>query len=311
MTHQHRRQRGFALLAVLLVMALVGVLGAEFAYSMRLEASAVRAYKGAVIAGHLAEAAVEQAIREISGNTAFVARGEGRCDLVFYDQNRAPVKALPRLNVPLGGGQFSYCIMDEEARVNVNLAPVDRMERLLVALGVERQDRDVIMDSIQDWRDANEEHRVNGAESDYYLKLEVPYKSKNGNLDSVNELLQIKGVTPVIFYGTEGKAGLVDVLTVRAAGQVNINTAGSEVLRAHKLSEADISEVMQARRDIPYPQAPAKLAGLGLGGTTRTFRVEAEGIVDGEVRARLTTVIWKRQEGAESTAVVLETSGIR
>ena len=64
--------RGFALLAVLLVMAVVGVLGAEFAYSMRLEASAVRAYRDTLVAAHLAEAGVEQAVREMLGAGAFV-----------------------------------------------------------------------------------------------------------------------------------------------------------------------------------------------------------------------------------------------
>ena len=62
-----RAERGFALLAVLLVLAMLGVLGAEFAYSMRLEASAVRSYKDGITAGHLAEAAIAQAIGEVTG----------------------------------------------------------------------------------------------------------------------------------------------------------------------------------------------------------------------------------------------------
>lgn len=40
-------ERGFALIMVLLVLALVAVVSAEFAYSMRLEAAAVRGYKSA------------------------------------------------------------------------------------------------------------------------------------------------------------------------------------------------------------------------------------------------------------------------
>ena len=68
--HQHPagqpRERGFALIAVLLVLALIGTLGAEFAFSMRLEASAVRNYKETVTATHLAEAGLAQAMREIA-----------------------------------------------------------------------------------------------------------------------------------------------------------------------------------------------------------------------------------------------------
>src|SRR5205814_8609261 len=48
-----RDERGIALIVVLLVMAIVGIVGAEFAYSMRLEASAVRAYKAGIVANHL------------------------------------------------------------------------------------------------------------------------------------------------------------------------------------------------------------------------------------------------------------------
>ena len=46
---------------MLLVLAFVAVIGAEFAYSMRLEASAARIYKETLIATHLAEAGIEQA----------------------------------------------------------------------------------------------------------------------------------------------------------------------------------------------------------------------------------------------------------
>jgi len=47
--------RGFALVAVLLVLGMLGLIGAEFAYSMRLEATAARTYKEGIAAAHLAE----------------------------------------------------------------------------------------------------------------------------------------------------------------------------------------------------------------------------------------------------------------
>src|SRR6266403_3963623 len=63
---------GFALLAVLLVLTLLGVIGTEFAYSMRLEASMVRSYRDGGIALNLAEAGVQQAIREMLTQPAIV-----------------------------------------------------------------------------------------------------------------------------------------------------------------------------------------------------------------------------------------------
>lgn len=304
-------QRGFALIAVLLVLAMVGILGAEFAYSMRLEATSVRAYKDTLTGAHLAEAGIEQAIREIAGDVMYAVLAEDG-NLTFYNRLRQEMKRLPRTNVPLGAGHFSYRITDEEARVNLNVATPDRVERLLIALGLERSDRDTINDSLQDWRDPNDEHRANGAESDdYYLKLPLPYRAKNSNLDSITELLQIKGITPTLYHGSAGKPGLAAFVTVKSPGQVNLNTAPCVVLRAVGFGDAECSVVEQNRREGPYIAVPGQFGGRGLSLTTRTFRIDADGIIDGQVRAQLTAIIQRRTETAGDTVTVLEWSGIR
>ncbi|MGH7276942.1 MAG: general secretion pathway protein GspK [Candidatus Rokuibacteriota bacterium] len=300
-----RDQRGFALILVLLVMAVVGVVGAEFAYSMRLEASAVRAYKQGIVATHLAEAAVAQAIRELVADAAYVTVDDSGL-LTFYTGDRPPLPLprLPREKVEFPGGQFSYRITDEDARVNVNTVAPDRIDRLLQGLALDKEVRDTIGGSLQDWRDANEEHRLNGAESDYYLALPVPYRSRNGNLESVAELLQIRGVTPEIYNGAPDHPGLRDVVTVKTPGQININTATPLVLKALGLSDAEISQIDQTRLGAPYTSVPGQFGGRGLSVQTRTFRIEGEGIVDGRVAARVTAVIQKRQGATPSIAIL-------
>jgi general secretion pathway protein K len=304
-------RRGFALIAVLLVLAIVGVIGAEFAYSMRLEAMSARSYRDTLTAGHLAEAAVEQAVREIAGDGAFVVTAEDG-ELTFYTRERLALKRLPRTNVPLGGGHFSYRITDEEGRLNLNAATPERVDRLLQALGIDKIERDVINDSLQDWRDANEEHRLNGAESeDTYLTLPVPYRSKNANLDSIAELLQIKGVTPAIYHGTDDKPGLAAFVSAKTPGQVNLNTAPCVVLKALGFGEVECTAVDHQRRAGPYMAVPGQFGGRGLAVTTRTFRIEAEGLVGGEVRARLTAIVQRRADAASDGVLVLEWSGVR
>ncbi len=311
---QRRRtdERGFALLVVLLVLALVAVVGAEFAYSMRLEASAVRAYKTGIIGAHLAETGLEQAIREIVADAPLVAEEEDGL-LTFYAVDRRALPRLRRAKAELVGGQYSYKITDEEARLNVNTSPPDRVDRLLQTLGVDKEGRDTITDSIQDWRDPNEEHRANGAESeDYYLKLPTPYRSHNANLESITELQQIKGITPAIYNGTKEQPGLAGLVTVRSSGTVNMNTAGPAVLGALGLSTAEITEIQQSRRNSgPYPNVPGKFGGRNLGVATRTFRVEAEGIVDDRVAARLTAIVQKRTDVDPPSVLILELSAPR
>ncbi len=293
---------GFALLAVILVLALLSVVVTEFAFSMRLEASMVRAYRDGILGRNLAEAAAQQAIREILTD-ANVHGLDEEGQVVFYtvppgggtEAQRLP--SLTRRRVPLGAGEFSYRITDEEGRLNVNSGQTARTQRLLQALGVDKNERDTIVDSIEDWRDANDTSRPAGAESDDYLKLPVPYRARNANLQDIAELLQIKGVTPEIYYGREDKPGLVDVLTARGPGTVNLNTARAPVLSAMGFSDAEISLVMQARKTAPYPSVPGRFGGRRVTTGSNTFRIEAEGLVAGEPRARIVAIVQKSSAG--------------
>ncbi len=305
-----RDERGFALIAVLLVLGLLGIVGAEFAYSMRLEASAVRAWKASMGAAHLAEAGVEQAIREIAADSAYVALADDGL-LTFYTRDRLALPRLPRTRVRLGAGEFSYRVTDEEARINVNLAQPDRLDRLLQCLGVDKIARDEIVDSILDWIDPNDEHRLNGAESDdYYLKLPTPYRAHNARLDSVAELLQVKGVTAALFNGVADKPGVADALTAKSPGMVNVNTAGPLVFCAMNVSAAEISEITQSRREAPYTAPPGRIAGLGFATTTQTFRIEAEGLIDGRPQGSVTAIVQK-PAAAPGRILMLEWSGVR
>lgn len=294
-----RDQRGFALLAVTLVLAILGVVVTEFAYSMRLQANMVRAYKDRLLGQHLAEAGVQQAIREIMTEATVHGIDEDG-QVVFYRllagttvPQRVP--PLERTRVPLGAGEFSYRITDEERRVNLNVSQPDRIDKLLLAIGIDKDVRDKISDSLLDWRDADDNYRTNGAESDdYYLNLPVPYRARNGNLQDVAELLQIKGVTPEIYYGTGERPGLAQLVTVRGSGAINANTAPPPVLSAAGLSEAEIALVVETR--VNNPKTGQQLSQLPRGATRFTvlstvFRIEAEGLIAGQPKARVIAIV--------------------
>ncbi len=290
-----RDERGFALVAVTLVLAVLGVVVTEFAFATRLETSMVRAYKEAILARNLAEAGVEQAIREILGDGTVVAQDETG-QVVFHrvaQSGAAPQRlpTLPRTRVALGAGEFSYRLTDEEGRLNINGGP-DRLARLLQGLGVDRSVRDTIVNSLEDWRDPNELHRVAGAESaDTYLLLPLPYRSRNSNLQDAAELLQIKGVTPELYHGTAERPGLGDLVTTRGRGLVNINTARPEVLEALGLSDAETSDILQARSGTPYAAVPGRFGARRMAVSSATFRIEAQGFIGGRPRARILTIV--------------------
>lgn len=70
---------------------------------------------------------------------------------------------------------------------------------------------ETVADSILDWIDEDDEPREYGAEVDYYMTLEPAYAPKNGPLDTVEELLRVKGVTPELLFGADtNRNGQID-----------------------------------------------------------------------------------------------------
>lgn len=221
-----RNDAGVALVIVLLLLALLLTIVAEFAQAMRLEAVTATNFRSALSETWLAEAGYQRALAEILPEALTHELDAGGA--LLFRRGRLGIPTVPeRHDLRIDSGRFSYRITDETARININRATRDVLDRLLQEAGVEKTDRDVIVDSIQDWRDPNEEHRLNGAESDYYLGLPVPYRSKNASFDSVDELLQVKGVTRALLYGRPEAPGLAEHLTVFGTN------ATHEIGRAH------------------------------------------------------------------------------
>jgi general secretion pathway protein K len=140
----------------------------------------------------------------------------------------------------------------------------------------------------------------------------VPYRAHNANLESVTELLQIKGITPAIYNGSNDRPGLAELVTVRGGGQVNINTAGPHVLEALGLSTPEITQIVQGRRNNgPFQQVPSQFGGRNLSAATRTFRIEAEGIMDDRVVARLIAIVQRRTDADPPSVIALEWRRLR
>ena len=83
------------------------------------------------------------------------------------------------------------------------------------------------------------------------------------------------------------------------------------LFRSLNVGEADFSDIEQTRRVRPFTSPSGKFAGKGFAVTSRTFRVEAQGIVEGQVRARLSAVVQKRNDQNGENVVVREWSGVR
>lgn len=109
----------------------------------------------------------------------------------------------------------------------------------------------IIVDSLTDWLDGDDDPLPYGAENAYYLSLTEPRPARNGPVEVVDELLQVRGMTMEILHGSGEKKGLAEYISIYGNDRININTAPALVLQAlaPDISEEDVSIIDDFRRN--------------------------------------------------------------
>jgi general secretion pathway protein K len=229
-------QRGVALLVVLWIFIFLFVVAFEFSTAVREEAAAAHRYSDETRGYYLAMAGFQRGLYE------FINQQPGAAPLP-QDQKKEDALDGSWREDSLGTGVFRFRLIDESGKININRVNEDLLRRVFTNLGVDASVRDILVDSIMDWRDPDDLHRTNGAEKDYYLALSPSYTPKNGALDSVEDMLWIRGMTPQLFYGYsdyddqspdgQRRVGLREIFTIDSPiDRVNLRTAGAEVIHA-------------------------------------------------------------------------------
>jgi DNA uptake protein ComE-like DNA-binding protein len=101
--------------------------------------------------------------------------------------------------------EFRNGLEDESGKLNINsvaMAGGDETatrERLMYIPGMTED----VADAILDWIDEDNQPRAYGAEDTYYMGMSPAYQVKNGPIQSLSELLQVRGVTYELLYGLD------------------------------------------------------------------------------------------------------------
>ena len=239
-----RNQRGAVLLLVLVVVALLSALLTDWAFSTLVDLRLTETFRDSNRAYYLARGGVEV----------------GR-QLLWMDKNEydTPTEmwgvGIPSYPVS-DEATVSISIVDEDGRFNLNqlvdgagnpfLVFRDRFRRLLTQLEID--DPDALSDALIDWIDSGDDTSPRGAENPWYQGLASPLACKNGPLDTVDELLLVKGFTSEIVQR------LTPFVTVAGVANLNVNTASRELLLAwHKdLTASGIDQLLTLRQDKPF-----------------------------------------------------------
>ncbi len=236
------QERGVALLVTLWIITILVIVALEFSSAMRIESFGVKNYQEEVQLYALAYGAYERALWELSCRHDPLLRQKQRVlirEEVPLEKRIWLIDGRP-YHFPLGQGNCQVRLYGEAGKLNINLASARTLRQIATCLGLEGESRDIFVDSILDWRDADDFYRPHGAENDYYRSLKEPYDCKNGDLATIEELLLIRGISKELFWGKkilfpgekeERIIGLRDIFSVYAPSeQIDLNAAGWAVL---------------------------------------------------------------------------------
>lgn len=248
---------GIALLMVLWILTILMVLAFSFSFMVRTEKNATLSFKSGVEGKFLAEAGIARGIMEIFYRDQFK-----NLSVEFEETKVWKTDGTPYTG-SLGNGSYTVRITDESGKVDINSASDVVLKNLLVTIGLPAEEADVIVDSVMDWRDPDDLHRLNGAEDEYYLSLPTPYKAKNEHFDTLEELILVRGVTYEVLYGTDERQGVLDFLTVHShIQQINVNAAPKEVLMAIPGMTPEIADSILTFRESKEIVSVQEIQGL-------------------------------------------------
>ncbi len=262
------KDRGFVLIAVLLIISVLVTIILEFNYESRMKLHLSDNFHNASMALNYAEAGISIAMASLKQN-----------ENILSDERFIPLFS-GQVQVPVESGYCTIMISDESGKINVNALKtsdgkivrqrVDQMLKLIDLLNYQYEEQSRVsyslIPAVIDWVDYDDEvtylpfiKRENeGAESNYYMGIMDPYKCKNAPFETLSELLLVKGMTPEIFHGVAGDNsrnmepvdGIGQYLTVYGDGKININEASPMVLLSlsDQMSPALANSIVEQRK---------------------------------------------------------------
>ncbi len=231
---------GAALIVALWTVLILSLLVSGLAYEMHIEAGITSHARKRLKAQVAARGGAEYAkflLAKSFDASSFEESDEEAESFRILAKNLERGIGVTGIEVAMGLSTATVDILPEAGRRNVNELQDEDWEELLDQAGVPEETWPDLIDCFMDFTDEGDEHRLNGAEEDDAFYKSAGYVPKNAPLDTVDELLLIKGFAPEVVYGGppadprgEPLRGIAHLLTTFGDGKVNVNTASREVL---------------------------------------------------------------------------------
>ena len=197
------RPRGFVLVAILVVVLLASMVAMSLLFRVNAEQTATSASTGGDQAWAAAMSGIQEALRAAQASvqgaeTVNLEENPSlfRERLIYHDGADAWYFSVFAPSSDELRVEPRFGLADEAGKLNLNLADeavlgkLPRMTPLLTAAAL-------------DFIDLDNTPRSEGAEQEYYDALPQPYLIRNGPLETLDELLLVRGFNPALLYGED------------------------------------------------------------------------------------------------------------
>ena len=227
-----RRDAGMILITVLWIIFILSLISFSLAASVRVELSTTQQSFDSERAFYMAKGAAEVVYN------AFSKKQEVPDGTPVRRENGEYI-------FPFDTGEARVHFESNAGFIDINAAADELLGSMFDSLGVSKETKNRLVDSILDWRDADDIPHLYGAEVSDYPENTSDHISRprNGNFQSADELLLVRNMTPELFYGSftvdssSGRyrrvPGVRELITVHSgASKIDVNEAASGVLAA-------------------------------------------------------------------------------
>lgn len=274
---RRKKHRAVTLLLSLWVVVALSLLAHSLAFEMIVETRLTTTYRDQFLAEQIARVGVARAVADLRNDDMLGEEESGwntRFDAIGDVWNGGSLVPREFEVTPVDGrdpsGYYQLLVVDEESKLDLNGRQEgwrNIMKNLLILLDVDEEEAEDMANIIWDWKDPDDIPCGGEGQSEIEFYTEMLgdmdyfgegadqrlYYPKNYDFDTVEELLQIPGMTMEVFYGYDPyedemaadeipffppldrnprrKPGLRDLLTVQA-NRLNPNTANFWVLAA-------------------------------------------------------------------------------
>lgn len=251
-----RKRRGIAFVLALVVLVAVSLLLAAASQRVTREISQRANANEETRAEMAARAGIQRALAEMTDFNTSLLQPQSDTWATLGDHGNTKFTMGREMS-------FRLEIVDAGSKINLNTAPEAQLRNLSLT--------DEQVDSLLDWRETGlQTTRQLGAKDDYYNRLQNPYNTQLGKMNTVGDILLVKGftaqsllqpptnttTTPLVSGGATQPA-LIQLATVDsqvgnvdANGQAktNVNTASQQQLQQAGLSQPLAQAIVQRRQ---------------------------------------------------------------